>query len=78
VKYTDHGSVTIQCRLFNEAHGLRDDAQVAVEIVVADTGPGISSDKLNDIFRRLENTQNLDGPARENYPGLGEYDRSLQ
>ena len=73
MKYTDHGSVRIQCRLFNEAHGLRDDAQVAVEIVVADTGRGIASDKLSNIFRQFENVQDSDGPTRGNYPGLGEF-----
>jgi len=73
VKYTDHGSVRIQCGRFNEPPGLRDDGQVAVEIVVADTGRGIAPDKLSNIFRQFENVQESDGPSRGAYPGLGEF-----
>ncbi|KAG9102501.1 Light-sensor Protein kinase, partial [Ceratobasidium sp. 392] len=57
VKYTETGQITVECRRFKEPVGLRDAKEVAVEIVVADTGCGISSVKLESIFREFEQVE---------------------
>jgi signal transduction histidine kinase len=57
VKYTRDGSVTVRCSTFGEPEGLRDRQHTAVEIVVADTGCGIQSDKLEYIFREFEQVE---------------------
>lgn len=52
VKFTNTGSVGVECQPFNEPDGLRDShntattREVAVEIVVSDTGCGIPNKKL--------------------------------
>lgn len=70
VKYTDTGRITVRCRSFNEPEGLREDCQVAVEIVIEDTGRGIEEDKLNNIFRQFENVQH-EQPREMALPGVG-------
>jgi signal transduction histidine kinase len=60
VKYTEEGSVTVEARAFDEPHGLRDPDGIAVEIIVADTGCGISSAKLESIFREFEQVESMD------------------
>lgn len=57
VKYTEVGQISVECRQFKEPIGLRDSKEVAVEIVVADTGRGISSAKLESIFREFEQVE---------------------
>ncbi|CAE6456623.1 unnamed protein product, partial [Rhizoctonia solani] len=57
VKYTETGQINVECRRFKEPIGLRDSKEVAVEIVVADTGCGISSVKLESIFREFEQVE---------------------
>ncbi|KAF8713157.1 Phytochrome region, partial [Rhizoctonia solani] len=57
VKYTETGQINVECRRFKEPIGLRDSKEVAVEIVVADTGCGISSAKLESIFREFEQVE---------------------
>ncbi|KEP47962.1 putative phytochrome-like histidine kinase [Rhizoctonia solani 123E] len=57
VKYTESGQISVECRRFKEPIGLRDSKEVAVEIVVADTGCGISSAKLESIFREFEQVE---------------------
>ncbi|QRV77842.1 protein-histidine kinase [Ceratobasidium sp. AG-Ba] len=57
VKYTENGQINVECRRFKEPIGLRDSKEVAVEIVVADTGCGISSTKLESIFREFEQVE---------------------
>ncbi|KAB5591393.1 Phytochrome-like histidine kinase [Ceratobasidium theobromae] len=57
VKYTEVGQISVECRRFKEPIGLRDSKEVAVEIVVADTGCGISSAKLESIFREFEQVE---------------------
>ena len=58
--------------MFKEPQGLRNDKQVAVEIVVADSGVGIDSTKLESIFREFEQVESSTPPASEAIPGLGE------
>ncbi|KAG8696703.1 Light-sensor Protein kinase [Ceratobasidium sp. 394] len=57
VKYTESGQISVECRRFKEPVGLRDSREVAVEIVVADTGCGILSVKLESIFREFEQVE---------------------
>ncbi|KAH8077263.1 hypothetical protein BXZ70DRAFT_962911 [Cristinia sonorae] len=57
VKYTQAGKVRVECRAYDEPEGLRSSGDVAVEIVVADTGCGIPADKLESIFREFEQVE---------------------
>ncbi|KAI0073479.1 hypothetical protein K474DRAFT_1603252 [Panus rudis PR-1116 ss-1] len=65
VKYTNHGKIKVQCQAFDEPAGLRGSDNVAVEIVVEDTGCGIHPDKLESIFREFEQ---VDVPQPPNVP----------
>lgn len=62
VKFTHEGAITVECRTFEEPEGLRNAENVAVEIVVSDTGCGISSDKLESIFREFEQVEAMPPP----------------
>ncbi|EIN12484.1 hypothetical protein PUNSTDRAFT_118301 [Punctularia strigosozonata HHB-11173 SS5] len=69
VKYTDEGGVIVECRTYDETEGLREPShEVAVEIVVSDTGRGISSSKLESIFREFEQVESVQERPQE---GLG-------
>ncbi|KAI0330793.1 hypothetical protein GY45DRAFT_1370433 [Cubamyces sp. BRFM 1775] len=68
LKYTSRGSISVICRAFDEPSGLRDSGDLAVEIVVADTGTGIPSEKLESIFREFEQVETA---PRTHSPGLG-------
>jgi hypothetical protein len=57
VKYTQTGTITVSCRMFNEPEGLRNSKQVAIEISVGDTGCGIPANKLESIFREFEQVE---------------------
>lgn len=64
----------MQCRAFDEPDGLRNAGNVAVEIIVSDTGCGISSDKLESIFREFEQVEVTPQPVTPPSPkpqGLG-------
>jgi uncharacterized Zn-binding protein involved in type VI secretion len=69
VKYTTRGKVIVECKAFEEPEGLRREGSTAVEIIVADTGCGISPAKLESIFREFEQVE-LAAP-RTATPGLG-------
>jgi len=71
VKYTMEGSITVRCHTFGEPEGLRGPKSTAVEIVVADTGCGIASDKLESIFREFEQVESSE-PKTSGVAGLGE------
>lgn len=74
VKYTNEGGISVQCRAFDEPDGLRNVGNVAVEIIVSDTGCGISSDKLESIFREFEQVDATPQPVTPPSPkpqGLG-------
>lgn len=69
VKYTTQGKVTVECKAFEEPEGLRREGSTAVEIVVADTGCGISCAKLESIFLEFEQVESA--APRTASPGLG-------
>ena len=47
----------MHCRAFEEQEGRRNMSNIAVEIVVADTGCGIPHEKLEVIFRDFEQVE---------------------
>ena len=59
----------MECHAFEEPAGLRDAHNVAVEIIVSDTGCGITAEKLECIFREFEQVEST--PARASAQGLG-------
>ncbi|KAH9924618.1 uncharacterized protein BXZ73DRAFT_79180 [Epithele typhae] len=69
LKYTSKGAISVMCHYFEEPTGLRHSGDIAVEIVVADTGCGIPTEKLESIFREFEQVESA--PARPHSPGLG-------
>jgi signal transduction histidine kinase len=71
VKYTERGTISVVCRAFDEPHGLRDSGGVAVEIIVSDTGCGISSTKLESIFREFEQVESSQEASRDGNNGVG-------
>jgi hypothetical protein len=70
VKYTQRGTITVSCQEFNEPEGLRNSKQIAVEIIVGDTGCGIPTSKLESIFREFEQVESAQ-PKTSTAPGLG-------
>ena len=71
VKFTESGSITVECRRFEEPIGLRNSAQIVIQITVADTGCGIENDKLESIFREFEQVEQSAGPGGAPSSGLG-------
>ncbi|GBE85224.1 histidine kinase [Sparassis crispa] len=71
LKYTTHGSISVECHVFEEPVGLRSDDNVAVEIVVSDTGCGIPSEKLESIFREFEQVESASPKSPSQGLGLG-------
>jgi len=69
VKYSTHGKITVECKAFEEPEGLRQGGSVAVEIIVTDTGRGISPEKLESIFREFEQVESV--APRTPTPALG-------
>lgn len=77
VKYTPSGTVKVKCFAYEEPAGLRDSSgDIAVEIVVEDTGCGIGTDKLESIFREFEQVE-VPQTARTQTQGLGEFPTSI-
>ncbi|KAH9986884.1 hypothetical protein BJV74DRAFT_927090 [Russula compacta] len=70
LRYTQHGTITVSCRASNEPEGLRNSKQVAVEIIVSDTGCGIPTNELENIFREFEQVESAQ-PKTSAAPGLG-------
>ncbi|KAJ7043873.1 phytochrome-like protein [Mycena alexandri] len=72
LKYTSEGTITVGCTTFGEPAGLRGPSQTAVEIVVADTGCGISAERLGSIFREFEQVESMESkPSSGGGVGLG-------
>ncbi len=63
VKFTSKGTITVSVKLIKE-----DEKKVIIEFAVGDTGIGIPSDKLKDIF---ENFQQASGGTSRLYGGTG-------
>lgn len=57
VKYTSEGSITVACHVFEEPGTRRAPGQVVVSVSVSDTGCGIPSDRLDNLFRQIEEYQ---------------------
>ena len=62
--------MNVLCHRFKEPRGLRNLKEVAVEIVVGDTGCGIESSKLENIFREFERVETA-LPRQTKSAGLG-------
>ncbi|PIL35229.1 transporter [Ganoderma sinense ZZ0214-1] len=69
LKYTTQGDITVVARHFDEPTGLRNSGDIAIEIVISDSGCGIPSEKLESIFREFEQVEST--PQRAHLPGLG-------
>ena len=69
MKYTTQGEIIVVARHFDEPTGLRNSGDIAIEIVVSDSGCGIPSEKLESIFREFEQVEST--PQRAHLPGLG-------
>ncbi|KAG6865509.1 hypothetical protein C0991_001939 [Blastosporella zonata] len=69
LKYTTKGIITVSCTIFHEPEGTHTGDQMVVDITVADTGSGMSTEKLENIFRDLEQVGTLE-PTVQN-GGLG-------
>ena len=63
VKYTRLGTIIVSCRAFKEPEGLRNSKQITIEIVVGDTGCGITASKLECIFREFEQAESAQPKA---------------
>ena len=61
MKYTSSGKIAVECKTFDEAN-LADEGNVAVEIVVSDTGCGMTTEKLESIFREFEQVESTPPP----------------
>ena len=76
VKYTRRGRISVECRAFEDPASLGDPDSIAVEIVVSDTGCGMTPEKLESIFREFEQVEAspapLPTPPPPSVKGLGE------
>ncbi|KAF9807670.1 hypothetical protein IEO21_08128 [Rhodonia placenta] len=71
LKYTEHGYISVECRAFDEPMGLRTAENVAVEIIVSDTGCGIPAERLECIFREFEQVESTEQKTPTQGLGLG-------
>lgn len=69
VKFTEKGSIEVSCARYMEPEGLRSAGQMAVNIVVSDTGCGIAPEKLESMLREFEQVE-IEQPKSS--AGLGE------
>ncbi|KAG6900397.1 hypothetical protein C0993_011385 [Termitomyces sp. T159_Od127] len=70
VKYTLDGTITVSCVASDELEDTRLSNQIVVDIAVADTGIGMSTERLEGIFRDLEKVDTLESKAPRS-AGLG-------
>jgi hypothetical protein len=71
VQYIDKGDITVHCRKFVEPEGLRYAQEIVIEIMVADSGCGIPSRKVESIVREFEQAETSE--KRLSGAGIGEY-----
>ncbi|KDQ30343.1 LOV histidine kinase, partial [Pleurotus ostreatus PC15] len=69
LKFTEKGSIEVSCARYMEPEGLRSAGQMAVNIVVSDTGCGIAPEKLESMLREFEQVE-IEQPKSS--AGLGE------
>lgn len=70
LKYTAKGTITVRCSSLSEGtSGVSE--KMTAEILVADEGCGISSEKLDVIFRDLEQVESLDSSGNSGPSGMG-------
>lgn len=72
VKYTSEGTIIVSCMVSDEAEDVRPLHQTLVDIAIADTGIGMSTEKLEGIFRDLEKVGTLE-PKTSGNTGLGAF-----
>lgn len=63
MKYTSSGKISVECQAFEDPAGVGKNENVAVEIIVTDTGCGMTSEKLESIFREFEQVEATPPPA---------------
>lgn len=68
IKFTDQGGVTLKVSLSSEADAKKDNA-ISLRFVIADTGVGIASEDIPEIFKSF--TQASAGKAKSEGSGLG-------
>jgi signal transduction histidine kinase/CheY-like chemotaxis protein len=70
IKFTEHGSVTVELTAVNSPTSLPDGRQITdgVAFHVVDTGPGIAPERLEEIFEAF---QQGDGSITRKYGGTG-------
>jgi PAS domain S-box-containing protein len=64
IKFTDEGEITISVKIADSTL----DSKLTIEFAVKDTGIGIASDKLNQIFQRF---CQIDSSTKRSYGGTG-------
>ncbi|KAJ8703164.1 hypothetical protein PTI98_001811 [Pleurotus ostreatus] len=70
LKFTEKGSIEVSCARYMEPEGLRSAGQMAVNIVVSDTGCGIAPEKLESMLREFEQVE-IEQPKSSAGLGLG-------
>lgn len=71
MNHTQTGTITVRCTTFDEPEGLRGPSQTAVEIVVSDTGCGMSPAKVESIYKEFEQAESVQ-PETRAATGVGE------
>ncbi|KAF4605638.1 Light-sensor Protein kinase [Pleurotus pulmonarius] len=70
LKFTEKGKIEVSCVRYMEPEGLRSAGQMAVNIVVSDTGCGIAPEKLESMLREFEQVE-IEQPRSGAGLGLG-------
>ncbi|KAG6832020.1 hypothetical protein H0H92_006056 [Tricholoma furcatifolium] len=70
LKYTTKGVITVSCTVFDDVQKERAADQTIVDIAVADTGSGMPTEKLEEMFQDLEEVGTLE-PKMPEKAGLG-------
>jgi len=79
VKYTNEGSILVEAREFQSSEPSSEpSATTLIEIVIADTGSGIESSRLQKMFHELEQVEHVNPIIEEeDQPQLGELECTL-
>jgi hypothetical protein len=71
VKYTVAGSISVRCKALEGPKKVQGEEEITLEMVVADTGCGIPTSKLQMIFREFEKVESSGSHSSEE-TGVGE------